>query len=85
MTDVGCQYDTGLISKFIQHLMSNPNCVGVTARRVSQSQHQQADPVVESHEDGFVEGMLRAIQSHVYESENNSRIENIPCYRGDKA
>ena len=77
LTDVGCQYSSDLLHKFMDYLQKNPKCVGVTGRRVAQSQYQQADPAKPEQEDSFTEGMLRALQSHSFESENNNKLENV--------
>merc|ERR1712223_1728797 len=77
LTDVGCQYNVDLLSKFIKFIKSHPNCVAVTGRRIVQTPHQQADPSSSFQEDSFMEGMLRAIQSQMCEFENNSIVENF--------
>ena len=61
----------------MDYLQKNPKCVGVTGRRVAQSQYQQADHAKAEQEDSFTEGMLRAVQSHLFESENNNKLENV--------
>ena len=73
LTDVGCQYNPNIIEKFLGFIEDNPGCVGVTGRRVAQTYHQQADPSSVNQEDNFSQGMLRALQSHLFEAENNTR------------
>ena len=73
LTDVGCQYNPNIIEKFLEFMKENPECVGVTGRRVAQTYHQQADPSSVKQEDNFSRGMLRALQSHLFEAENNTR------------
>ena len=76
LTDVGCQYNTNLLQKFIKHIEDRENCVAVTGRRVAQTEFQQCDPTCH-RQDSFMQSALRAFQSHMFENENNSKIENL--------
>ena len=62
---------------YIKYLHVNPHCAAVTGRRIAQSQHQQTDPFSNCQEDGWTEGMLRATQSHLFETENKSMVEYL--------
>ena len=76
LTDVGCQYNTDLMSNFLRHLEDNAKCVAVTGRRYAQTEFQQCDPC-SPRKDTLMQSLLRAVQSHMFENENNNKIENL--------
>ena len=86
LTDVGCQYETNVLTKYIEYLQSHPNCVAVVGRLVTQTELQQRDPSSNGKET-YTEWMLRILLSNMFESENNCRVENaigcIPILRGN--
>ena len=72
LTDVGCQYSSTLMYKFIAYLDDHPKCVAVTGRRIEQTPYQQANPLGASQGDTISESLLRAIQANMFDQETNT-------------